>query len=236
MPIIAFASPKGGAGKTTSCLQVAGELLNSGAEVTIIDADPNQPFHAWKQQSEANGIMPSGLSVVAGLNEETLTDVIDEAAEKTAFVLVDLEGSANMGVANAIGRADLVIIPIQGSRLDSNQAQRSVGLVQQSERIFRRKIPHAILITKTSSAIRGSTLKSIIEDIRSAEVPVFATELLDREIFRTLFDIGGTLYSLDGLDEPIAGKAALRNARLNTNALGKEVLSLLMGTAREDAA
>ncbi|HBM11223.1 MAG TPA: ParA family protein [Rhodospirillaceae bacterium] len=242
MPIIAFASPKGGAGKTTTCLQLAGELLHSGVDVTIVDADPNQPFKAWQEQSIANNILPKGLTILEGLDEAKLTDVIDAAAEKATFVLVDLEGSANMGVANAIGRADLVLIPIQGSRLDANQAQRSVGLVQQSERIFKRKIPHAILITKTSAAIRGTTLKTIIEDIRSAQVPVFKTELLDREIFKTLFDIGGTLYSVDNLEDPISGKSALSNARSNTNALTREVLALLQdpesmaSAAKEDAA
>ena len=37
MPIISFANPKGGAGKTTSALLLAGELAQKGARVVIVE-------------------------------------------------------------------------------------------------------------------------------------------------------------------------------------------------------
>src|SRR5206468_1030807 len=43
MPTIVFASPKGGAGKSTSVVILASELARKRAAVTIIDADPNKP-------------------------------------------------------------------------------------------------------------------------------------------------------------------------------------------------
>lgn len=43
MPTIVFASPKGGAGKSTSAVILATELARGGAGVTILDADPNRP-------------------------------------------------------------------------------------------------------------------------------------------------------------------------------------------------
>ena len=47
-PVIAFVSPKGGAGKTTAALTLAGELIaQMDKPVTIIDADPNYPFKRW---------------------------------------------------------------------------------------------------------------------------------------------------------------------------------------------
>jgi chromosome partitioning protein len=42
MPVISFANPKGGAGKTTTALILATELADSGASVSIIDADPER--------------------------------------------------------------------------------------------------------------------------------------------------------------------------------------------------
>ena len=49
MAVIAFANPKGGAGKSTAALVLATELAISGAQVTIIDADPNWPIHDWSK-------------------------------------------------------------------------------------------------------------------------------------------------------------------------------------------
>ena len=43
MPTIVFASPKGGAGKSTSAVVLASELALRGAQVVVIDADPNRP-------------------------------------------------------------------------------------------------------------------------------------------------------------------------------------------------
>jgi chromosome partitioning protein len=44
MPTIAFASPKGGVGKSTAAVLLATELAGFGAGVTMIDADPNKPL------------------------------------------------------------------------------------------------------------------------------------------------------------------------------------------------
>lgn len=40
MPVIAFAHHKGGTGKTTSCLNIAGALNKKGKKVLVIDCDP----------------------------------------------------------------------------------------------------------------------------------------------------------------------------------------------------
>lgn len=47
MPIVSFANPKGGAGKTTSALLLASELAARGARVAIIDADPEKWISQW---------------------------------------------------------------------------------------------------------------------------------------------------------------------------------------------
>src|SRR3954466_5264459 len=106
MPTISFASSKGGAGKSTSAVLLATELASRGGSVTIIDADPNQPVSRWSRKPGR----PEELKVISEVTEETLIDEIDEAASRTTFVIVDLEGTASLLVAQAMSRADLVII------------------------------------------------------------------------------------------------------------------------------
>ena len=62
MPTIVFASPKGGAGKSTSAVVLASELARRGAAVTIIDADPNRPVSAWAKRPGR----PEALKFVCG--------------------------------------------------------------------------------------------------------------------------------------------------------------------------
>lgn len=125
MPTIVFASPKGGVGKSTSAVVLASELAQTGAEVAVIDADPNRPVSKW---GSLDG-RPANLSVVSNATEATVIDEIEAWSARVPFVVVDLEGTASMTVAYAISRADLVIIPVQGSQLDAAEAAKAIKLI-----------------------------------------------------------------------------------------------------------
>jgi chromosome partitioning protein len=224
MPVIVFANPKGGAGKSTSAVVLSTELALKGAGVVILDADPNKPVTLW---AKLPGCPPS-ITVITEISEATIIDEIDRASETTQFVVVDLEGTASVNVSYAISRADLVIIPIQGSQLDAAQGTRAIKLVKQQEKAFRRSIPFAIMFTRTSSAIKPRTLLHIQEEFRKHNIRAFQTQLHEREAFRALFSFGGTLEGLDrrqvsNLD------AAISNAR----AYAREVVAMLRETPGE---
>jgi len=212
MPTIVFASPKGGVGKSTSAVLLATELTLKGAGVTIIDADPNKPVSLWAER----GGSPNKLTVVSEIKESTIIDEIETASQKTPFVVVDLEGTASIMVAYAISRADIVIIPTQGSQLDAAEAAKAIKLIKQQERAFNKKIPYAILFTRTSAAIKPRTLKHIQAEFSKHGIFCFGTQLHEREAFRAIFSFGGTLESLNrkavsNLD------AAILNARAFTS-------------------
>jgi chromosome partitioning protein len=208
MPTIAFASSKGGAGKSTSAVLLATELAGRGASVTIIDADPNQPVSRWSRKPGR----PDKLTVVSSVTEETLIDAIDAAARKTAFVIVDLEGTASLMVAQAMSRADLVVIPTKGSELDAIEAIKVIKFIGRQEKAYNKAIPFAVLFTQTNPAVRPRTLKSLEQDMLQQGIPLFGTALHDRDAFRAIFSFGG---SLSGLDPNAVGgvPAALNNAR-----------------------
>lgn len=204
MPTIVFANPKGGAGKSTSAVLLATQIAENGASVTILDADPNKPISYWSKR----GQKPDRINVIADISETTIIDEIDTAAAQTPFVVVDLEGTASMMVAYAISRADLVIIPVQGSQLDAQEAGKAIKLIRQQERAFNKRIPLAILLTRTNPAVRARTLSHIQAEFTKHNIRLFQTEIHEREAYRALFSFGGSLTSLDprqvgGLDKAI---------------------------------
>jgi len=225
MPTIVFANPKGGAGKSTAAVILATQLARNGAKVTILDADPNKPVSEWARRGTLDN-----LTVVADISESTVIDEIDSAAEKTPFVIVDLEGTASMMVAYAISRADLVIIPTQASQLDAKQAARAVMLIRQQEKAFRKTIPFAILYTRTSSAIRTKSLSHVQSEFQRNEIPTFRTHLHEREAFRALFSFGGSLESLD--PRQVGG---LENAIANAREYTAEFVHLVQPAQKEVA-
>ncbi len=227
MPTVVFASPKGGAGKSTSAVLLGTQLALSGAEVTIIDADPNRPVARW---SKLPG-KPECLTVIADVTERTIIRTIDQEAGRVAFVIVDLEGTASRMIPYAMSRSDLVIIPTRGSVLDAVEAVSAIREVRQQEEAFRRTIPAAVLFTCTSAAIRPRTLVSIAYEFAQNNVPVLKTRLHDREAFRALFSFGGTLAGLDPGNVRNV-EAAIRNAQ----EFAQEVVTVLRSHAIGQAA
>jgi chromosome partitioning protein len=220
MPTIVFASPKGGVGKSTAAVLLATELASNGAAVTIIDADPNKPLSQWAGRPGK----PFTFTVIADTSEESIIDTIEKAALQTAFVIVDLEGTASMMVGYAMSRADLVIIPAQGSHLDASEAAKAIKLVRAQERAFGKTIRYAILFTRTSAAIRPRTFQSIEAEFIKNNIPMLNTQIHEREAYRAVFSFGGTVATLDS-SQVTNIPAAAENAR----AFAAEVVSLLKG-------
>ena len=216
MPTIVFANSKGGVGKTTSALTIAQVLTRADSTVSLLDADPNQPIKAWAARDPDR--MPPSLAIVPDLGETSILDAIDEAAARSAFVLVDLKGSANLAMSYAIGRADLVIVPMRGSQLDADQTARVVSLIRREEKAYRRAIPHAVLFTATSPAIRSRDLTHLQVALAQNGVPVLPVELTERAAFRAMMQLGGTIYDLTQM-EAHNPEAAVENAEAVTAAV-----------------
>ena len=217
MPTIVFATPKGGAGKSTSAVLLATQLAHKGAAVTMIDADENKPIREWAALGK-----PDRITVIDDVSEDTVIDEIDAAAEKTPFVIVDLEGSANMTAAYAISRADLVIVPTQGSRLDAKEAAKAIKLIKQQERAFHKTIPFAILFTRTNPAVKPRTLTHTQLQFHKNDIPSFSCQLHERDAYKALFSFGGDLESLDP-----SQVSNLQSAIGNAREFAAEVVSLL---------
>lgn len=225
MPVIAFANPKGGAGKTTSALLLASELAGRGASVAIIDADPEKWISQW-------GVLPGrpqNVVIVTDVTEDSIVDQIEEAAATAQFVVVDLEGTASLMVANAIGMSDLVIIPTQGASMDAKGAAKTIRLIRNQARMARREIAHAVLLTRTSAAVASRSLRNVRDQLDSAGIPVFETSLVERAAYRDILDYGGMLRDLDRAQVSNVDKA-IENARL----FAAEVVTRLKA-ARETA-
>lgn len=191
MATIVFASSKGGAGKTTAALTLAFVASHHGTPTTIIDADPNQPIMRWRDRNPEN--VPEGLSIISALND-TVMEAID--GSNTSLTIVDLEGSKNQDVSVGIGRADLVIIPLTGSRLDADEATSVIRVIKRQEIAFRRSIPFRLMLTRTSPVIEDRHTRDIVQQFIDSAIPILSTRLMERAAFRAPFHTGLNLYQL----------------------------------------
>ena len=219
MPVITLASSKGGVGKTTTCLVLAQVMAHRGGQVTILDADPNQPIAHWAKRFPDS--VPENLTVVPRVTEETIVDAIDEAAAESQFVFIDPEGTRNTSVSHAIGLADFVLIPMRGSQLDADETVQVIRLIKRQERVSRRSIPYAVLFTFTS-AIRARDLKEIVKQLTDNDIPIMPASMTERMAFRAIFQFGGTIYDLSQ-EQANNPEGAIENAEAVVRALVKRM-------------
>lgn len=219
MPVISFASSKGGAGKTTSAI-VLGTELAEGASVIMIDADPAQRLRRWSALSP----LPSNLDVITSGGERTIQTEIDEAKTRAAFVLIDLEGSASRLTSFAIAESDLVIIPSGEEQQDADAAIDTLAEIAMEGRARRREIPAAVLLARTAAAVKSKLEKHIHSELHRAG-RVLDTELHRRTAFSSLHNAGGGLRQLDA-DEVNGIEKAIANAQAFT----VEVIEILEET------
>jgi len=222
MPTIVFASSKGGVGKTTSALALAFVYAQAGAGTTLIDADPNAPITRWAERFPES--IPPNLTVQGALGN-AVAKAIDVAAATDPFVIVDLEGTKNVDVSVGLGRADLALIPMQGSQLDADEASNVVKLIRSQEEVFRRTIPYRVFFTRTSPVIESKGFKDIQAQLKGFGIPMLQTMIMEREAFRVPFRLGASFYSLNR-SEVRNPEAAIENAE----AFGAEVRDVLLAT------
>jgi chromosome partitioning protein len=223
MPVIVTASSKGGAGKSTLTLVLAQALDSMGASVTVIDADPNRPLVRWRA-----GKSCSTIEVIGDITESNIIRVIREHSATRQFVLVDLEGTANRLVSRAITQADLVLIPLQASALDSNEASKAVSLIKEEEETLEgRVIAFRVIMTRTNPLITTKIESKIYKSLSNAEVPLMQTRLHERQAYKAIFV---EKVALSELDEKFTGLGA---AKENAEGLAAEVIELISAKLSE---
>lgn len=235
MAVISAANPKGGAGKSTSTLVLSTYLAHAaGASVCVIDADPNQPISDWRE----NGRSRSTITVLGGAREDTIMNMIDDAAAKHQFVFVDLEGTASLLVTRAMAFSDLVIVPMQASAVDGRQAARAVDAVRREEKMMQRsnserRLPYRVLLTRTCApgAPIPSSQRRLEKELATNGVERFRTTIVERQAYKAMFEERLALHEMEGLSV-----GNLEAAQRNASEVCAELLAIVKTLEAERAA
>tara|TARA_R100000935_G_scaffold24727_1_gene44337 strand:+ start:457 stop:1134 length:678 start_codon:yes stop_codon:yes gene_type:complete len=225
MPVISFATSKGGAGKTTSAI-VLGTELAEGTQVIMIDADPAKRLTRWSTLA----MLPKSLRVITSQGERFIQDEISDAQSKATFVLIDLEGSASRLTSFAMAESDLVVIPSGEEQQDADAAIETLAEIEMEGRARRRAIPAAIVFARTSAAVKSKLEKHIHAEMMKVG-RVMSTELHRRTAFSSLHNAGGGLRQLDPSDVNGIDKALI-----NAQAFASEIIDILEETRHAQTA
>lgn len=216
MPVITIASPKGGSGKSTASVILGTEMAFAGAEIALLDCDPNRSITLWARR----GQLPPRMTVLSDVGESDIVRAIKQQDADGRVVIVDLEGLASRLVSRAISQADLVLTPMRATTLDATIGVRALALIAEEEETLNRPIRHAVVFTMTR-AIKSKQHTAIEASLVGQGVDVIQPPLMERAAFSALFEFGGDLRSI-----PPQGRmeGALENATALTQAVYKRLV------------
>jgi chromosome partitioning protein len=172
LSVLTVASSKGGPGKTTVTMLLAGRLAAEGMKVSALDADPAGALSRWAQ----NTYEGPAFSVQAEPDEARLAHLIDAEARTASVVLVDTAGFGNRAAAVAMTSADAVLIPTLSGEADVTEAEKTVRLVEGLARAARRDIPARVLLNRVK---RTHLARHASREIETAGLPVLTAVLSD---------------------------------------------------------
>jgi chromosome partitioning protein len=220
MPTIVIASPKGGAGKSTTAVILATELAIAGAQLSLLDCDPNGSVTLWSER----GSVPDNIQVLSKITEADIVKSIKRLDQDGKIVIIDLEGVASRLVSRAISQADLVITPMRATTLDATIGVRALQLISEEEEALDRSIAHAVVFTMTR-AIQSKQQRGIHLSLTTQGVDVIEPPLMERAAFSALFEFGGNLREM-----PPQGN--MEGAIGNAEAFAQAVYKRLVGASK----
>jgi len=140
--VIAVAQRKGGVGKTTLAICLASELERRGANVALIDSDPQGSACQWA--GPGNLRFPVYEVTLA---EQTISSWANEFKRVAAdydYVIVDTAPSQR-ALGASLALSDLVIVPCTPSGLDLEATGQTLAIVN-AVRVLKQRRPELILV------------------------------------------------------------------------------------------
>lgn len=125
---ILIGSEKGGTGKTTLACNLAAYFASRGADICILDADPQGSAATWADRRGEN--QPEAAPVHSVQKSGNIMRAFADLAGRYEHVLVDAGGRDSAELRSAMLVADLVLIPCRPSQMDLESTLHIDGLVQ----------------------------------------------------------------------------------------------------------
>ena len=142
--IYAFATGKGGVGKTTAAVNMAAMCSLAGKDTLLVDTDYNKPDASfWATMRQEREVAP-GITTVTKTGKVGYD--LAKLRQKYEVVIVDCAGADSMEMRQTVAICDMLIVPMKPAQFDLWSVSRMESVVKElSEKMGRTINAYAML-------------------------------------------------------------------------------------------
>jgi chromosome partitioning protein len=187
MPVVALVGNKGGAGKTTLCVNLA-TALSAIAPTIVLDADPQRSSLQWRELAERD----DAVTVVDAV--DNIRAVVTASRETHEYLVIDCPPSVHaVQTGEVLAMCNLALIPVQPSPLDIWATVHIEAKVDEARR-FNPGLRAVLVINQLEP--RTLLSQQIRQGLAELGLPVAQTAIRRRMAYRSSVLEGRTVMDL----------------------------------------
>ncbi len=191
--IITAANQKGGSGKTTVSMQLAGSLARRGGRVLVVDADPQGTATRWAATAEDDHPFPASVVGLSAASTKVHREV-KKFINDFQYIIIDCPPAADSPVPqSALLISDIVLVPVIPSPLDMWAA---VGIKQVIFNMSEINEELQARLVLNQCQPRTTLTQETLEILPEFGLELSKTALHHRQVYRQSAVFGQTVHDL----------------------------------------
>lgn len=190
--LIALISQKGGSGKTTVAMQLAGGLSIAGYRVALADLDPQESALRWAASAPAKEPFPAQAVRLSGTTAE-MSSTLAALSKGVEIVIMDCPPSMeHTHTHSALALCDVALVPVVPSPTDlwATRAIERLILDRQAQR------PQLQAALVPNRVMRTALAADVLEILAEFTLPVLDTALSQRSAYPLSAVHGTSVFGL----------------------------------------
>lgn len=200
--IIIIGGEKGGVGKSTITTNLAVELANRGADVMIIDTDPQKTAINWvDRRNELIANNQEKIKKISGVSKNgNIKDIIQDFVSKYDVVLIDGAGRDSQSLRTGLTIADKFFCPIRASQADLETLPHVCNLISAAKDFNEKLVSKAIIsCAPTNPQINEVKGAQVLLSDFSEHLGLVNTFIRERKVYRDALLEGKGVVELNNI-------------------------------------
>jgi chromosome partitioning protein len=196
---LAISTFKGGAGKTTLCINLAAEFAQQGHRTQLVDCDDQQTATRWYEVSKKRKMLPDDDRIShVQISSEDDFNVKLKSAPTADIRVFDVGGYVHGRAVDVYEECDAIIIPIILEPTSATQAINVANILEEmSKKRGGRRIPYAAMWNNVDMiALKSNrSLGEVIKILNYGKIPIVKSMVKKSNHYSDVVAGYGSLYT-----------------------------------------